>query len=58
MEEWGYALQPSWGPVRVPLWSKVLMRVARFYRSIYWKYIRFGDYVARRPQRPANDAGS
>jgi hypothetical protein len=58
MEEWGYALPQSWGTVTVPGWSKVLMRIARFYRSIYWKHIRFGDYVARRPPRPAGDSGA
>ena len=58
MEQWGYSFPASWGPVRVPAWSWALMRVARFYRSIYWKYFRFGDYVARRPRRPSADAGA
>lgn len=56
MEQWGYRFPESWGAVRVPAWSKVLMRIVRFYRSIYWKYFRFADYVARRPQRPTADS--
>jgi hypothetical protein len=58
LEQWGYGFPQSWGPVSAPFWSKVLMRIARVYRSIYWKYIRFGDYVARRPPRPAGNSGA
>jgi hypothetical protein len=58
LEQWGYRFPESWDQVRVPTWSKVLMRIIRVYRSIYWKYFRFADYVARRPQRPtASSAG-
>ena len=49
MEEWGYAFPPEWGPIRVPLWAKVLQRVARVPRSAYWRWVRFGDYVKRQP---------
>ena len=59
MEEWGYAFPETWGTVRTPAWSGLLMRVARFYRGIYWKYFRFADYVAKKPQnRPVPDAGA
>jgi hypothetical protein len=49
MEEWGYAFPASWGTVKVPRWSKVLLRVARVFRAVYWKYFRFADYVKKRP---------
>ena len=49
MEEWGYSFPPEWGPMKVPLWSKLLLRATRGVRSVYWKYFRFGDYVKRRP---------
>jgi hypothetical protein len=49
MQEWGFQFPEEWGPVRVPSWSKLLMRGLRFFRGVYWKYLRFGDYVARRP---------
>jgi hypothetical protein len=49
MEEWGYAFPESWGNVKVPAWSRLLLRAARFFRTIYWKYFRFGDYVKRSP---------
>jgi hypothetical protein len=58
MEQWGYEFPESWGPVRVPGWSKLLMRFVRVYRAIYWKYLRFGDYVARRPRRQAVGPGA
>jgi hypothetical protein len=56
MEQWGYAFPPAWGDVRTPSWSPPLMRFVRVYRSIYWKYLRFFDYVARRPERPASQS--
>ena len=49
MEEWGYAFPEAWGPVHVPAWSRWLMRVVRVFRGVYWRYLRFGDYVKRRP---------
>jgi hypothetical protein len=49
MAEWGYDFPLSWGDVRVPAWSRAYMRVARFFRGIYWKHLRFSDYVRRRP---------
>ena len=58
MEEWGYAFPAEWGHVRMPAWSRPAMRIARFYRGIYWKYFRFADYVAKRPQRPVADSGA
>ena len=59
MEEWGYPMPEQWGPVRTPAWSWILQRIARFYRGIYWKHLRFADYVAKRPQdRPVPDAGA
>jgi hypothetical protein len=58
MEEWGYSFPEEWGRVRTPAWSRVALRIARFYRGIYWKYFRFGDYVAKRPQRPVADSGA
>ena len=47
MEEWGYAFPESWGPVRVPWWSRVLYRLARIPRMIYWTKFRFADYVKK-----------
>jgi hypothetical protein len=47
MVEWGYRFPPEWGTVRVPVWSTALMRTVRLFRSVYWKYFRFGDYVKR-----------
>jgi hypothetical protein len=47
MDEWGYEFPAEWGKVRVPLWSRVLARIVRFFRGIYWKYFRFGDYTKR-----------
>lgn len=47
MAEWGYAFPAEWGRVRVPWWSKVLARIARFVRGVYWRYFRFGDYVKK-----------
>jgi hypothetical protein len=47
MAEWGYRFPPEWGSVRVPVWSTALMRTVRLFRSVYWKYFRFGDYVKR-----------
>ena len=59
MDEWGYAFPEEWGKVHAPAWSRVLMRIARFYRGIYWKYFRFADYVAKRPSnRPVPDLGA
>lgn len=49
MDRWGYTFPESWGRVRVPLWSRLLYRVAHVVRSVYWKYFRFADYVRRRP---------
>lgn len=52
MEQWGYSFPASWGDVRVPAWSRLLFRVAHAFRSVYWKYFRFADYVRRRPGGP------
>jgi hypothetical protein len=49
MQEWGYSFPESWGSVKVPLWSKVLMRALRTFRGIYWKHLRFADYTKKRP---------
>jgi hypothetical protein len=49
MEEWHYAFPPDWGPMTVPLWSKLFLRVTRAVRGVYWRYFRFADYVKRRP---------
>jgi hypothetical protein len=49
MERWNYAFPAEWGDVRVPGWSRVVFQVAHFFRGIYWKYLRFADYVGRRP---------
>jgi hypothetical protein len=49
MEHWGYAFPESWGSVRIPWWSRVLYRLAHFFRSFYWTHVRFADYVRRRP---------
>jgi hypothetical protein len=40
MEEWGYAFPPSWGPVRVPAWARLALRVARLVRGVYWRHFR------------------
>ena len=47
MEEWGYAFPGEWGNVRVPWWSRLLVRGVRFVRGVYWRYFRFGDYVKK-----------
>lgn len=49
MDQWGYSFPASWGDVRTPRWSHLLFRIAHIFRSIYWKYFRFADYVQRRP---------
>jgi hypothetical protein len=49
MREWGYEFPASWGEVGVPWWSTVLMRIVRVPRMLYWKYLRFADYVKKRP---------
>lgn len=49
MREWEYEFPASWGSVHVPWWSTPLMRIVRVPRMIYWKYLRFGDYVKKRP---------
>lgn len=48
MQEWGYAFPSSWGRRGVPLWARLLFRVARFGRGVYWRYIR----VARGSRSP------
>jgi hypothetical protein len=48
MAEWGYAFPEGWGRRRVPVWARLLFRVARFGRGVYWKYIR----VARGARTP------
>ena len=55
MEEWGYSFPEGWGEVTVPRWSKVVLKVARLFRGIYWKHLRFADYTGRGPtRRPVN----
>lgn len=49
MQRWGYDFPASWGPVRVPWWSRVLYHIAHLVRSVYWRYFRFADYTRRRP---------
>jgi hypothetical protein len=49
MEDWGYAFPASWGTVKVPLWSRALRRFVNIFRGIYWKYLRYADYVKKRP---------
>ena len=49
MEQWGYAFPAEWGTVRIPWWSRLLYRVARVPRAIYWRFFRFSDYVRRQP---------
>jgi hypothetical protein len=51
MQEWGYQFPESWGAVRVPLRSKVLYRLARVPRTIYWRLFRYRDYVRMLPTR-------
>ncbi len=48
MEEWGYSFPREWANARVPLWSKVLLRLVRVFRSVYWNYARH-----RNPRRPS-----
>ncbi|CAN5534346.1 hypothetical protein BH23CHL6_BH23CHL6_06950 [soil metagenome] len=48
MQEWGYSFPESWGSVRVPWWSRLLQRVVRVGRGIYWRHGR----VARGVRRP------
>jgi hypothetical protein len=49
MREWGYEFPESWGTMKVPWWSGPLMRIIRIPRMVYWKYLRFSDYVKKRP---------
>ena len=49
MEEWGYDLPEEWGARRVPSWSRWYLRLARFFRGLYWKYGRPNDYVKHHP---------
>jgi hypothetical protein len=49
MREWGYEFPASWGGVRVPAWSRLLLKITRAFRMLYWKYFRFSDYVRKRP---------
>lgn len=49
MERWGYTFPASWGAVRVPRWSRLLYWIAHAFRSVYWTYFRFSDYVMRKP---------
>lgn len=49
MREWDYEFPASWGAVHVPWWSTPLMRTVRVPRMLYWKYLRFADYVKKRP---------
>jgi hypothetical protein len=51
MQEWSYAFPESWGPVRVPVRSKLLYRFARVFRTIYWRFFRYRDYVRMLPTR-------
>lgn len=44
MEEWGYDFPDAWGRIRVPAWSRLLLRAVRIPRMIYWKYFRHADY--------------
>ncbi|MDP8904620.1 MAG: hypothetical protein M3N29_04785 [Chloroflexota bacterium] len=48
MREWGYEFPASWGSPKVPLWARLAYRVARVFRTIYWRFIR----VARGARRP------
>ncbi|MEX2546841.1 MAG: sulfotransferase family 2 domain-containing protein [Chloroflexota bacterium] len=41
MEQWGYPFPPEWGEVRVPGWSRLLMRATRAVRSVYWNQFRY-----------------
>ena len=41
MREWGYSFPESWGPLDVPTWSEAELRVLRFYRGLYWRFLRF-----------------
>jgi hypothetical protein len=47
MSDWGYAFPEAWGPVRAPWWSRLLYRLARIPRWIYWTRFRFSDYVKK-----------
>lgn len=49
MQEWKYAFPKAWGTVKVPRAATVMMRLLRVFRSLYWKHVRFGDYVKKRP---------
>lgn len=51
MEEWGYAFPSSWGPMQVPWRSRILYRVARVFRTVYWRFFRYRDYVRMLPTR-------
>jgi hypothetical protein len=48
MKEWGYAFPAAWGDVRVPSWSRALLLMLRFFRGIYWRFIRYRDYTRKR----------
>ena len=48
MREWGYDFPASWDRRGVPLWARLLYRVARVFRTVYWRFIR----VARGARKP------
>ena len=54
IEVWGYSFPPEWGRVRVPWWSRLLYRAARAVRGVYWRYLRFDDYVKKGRRYLAN----
>jgi hypothetical protein len=47
MREWGYEFPAEWGPRKVPLSSRLLMRALRPVRWFYWEGLRPSDYVER-----------
>jgi hypothetical protein len=48
MEQFGYRFPEAWGRRNVPAASRLLQRLVRVFRGLYWKYAR----VARGARRP------
>ena len=51
MREWNYDFPESWGDVSVPAWSEAEQRVLRFYRGLYWRFVRSVPTVTPRKGR-------
>jgi hypothetical protein len=51
MREWDYDFPESWGDLPVPIWSEAEQRLLRFYRGLYWRFVRSAPTVTPRKNR-------